>query len=266
MLSMPATTPYDLNFRLFGVPVRISPWFWLVSAMLGSQLGPQPELLLTWVACIFGSILIHEMGHALTGKYFGYRPRVALYWMGGLCQSNAEESPREKLAVLLMGPGAQFLLVALIFLVGKLVWGIGWGTNLQIVKGMIGFRSGPVLIDADISDIALFAYEQLCYINIIWALVNLLPIYPLDGGQITQVLLVGADRVHGARRTHIISLVTAGAVAAYAATRMGSGGDTGGLMRVMFFGSFALMNYQALQAHHDHFIANGPDDADWWKR
>ena len=61
-------------------------------------------------------------------------------------------------------------------------------------------------------------------------------------------------------------VVTAGGVAAYAASRMGSGGDTGGLMRVMFFGSFALMNYQALQAHHDHYLANGPDDADWWKR
>ena len=56
------------------------------------------------------------------------------------------------------------------------------------------------------------------WINLLWGLVNLLPIYPLDGGQATQVVLSQVDRRHGVRRAHIVSLVTAGVLAVLAAS------------------------------------------------
>ena len=37
MFSDVAETPYDLRFRLLGVPVRVHPWFWVISALLGSS-------------------------------------------------------------------------------------------------------------------------------------------------------------------------------------------------------------------------------------
>jgi len=282
MLSMPARTQFDLNFRLFGIPIQVSPWFWLVAAMLGYGISDErPQILLIWVACVFISILIHELGHGLTGRLFGYHPRIALYWMGGLCASNEpERTPRQRLAVLLMGPGAQILLVGLVFAVGWLVWGIGWRGDRVLVTKFLGlpdwFAGGPEGLEAGATEIrravtrgmgdtGFFAYGIMIFINLLWAFLNLLPIYPLDGGQIAQIFLIAANRVHGARRTHIVSMITAGAIAAYLASKMGNG-DTGSLINVIFFGSFALLNYQALQAHHDHYMANGPDDADWWKR
>lgn len=266
MFSMPAPTKFDLNFRLFQIPIQVSPWFWFVTLTMARSLAKEPKLLFAWVVCVFFSILVHELGHGLTGKLFGFRQRIALYWLGGLCQSNGEETPKEKLAVLLMGPGAGFLLAGLVFLVGRVVWGIPFEDDLQLVRRLVGLSSRGIPQPDSMGDLASFAYLQLVYINVIWGLVNLLPIYPLDGGQIAEIFLVQADRVHGERRTQIISLITAGAMAAFFATKTGGGGDPEGLTRVVFFGALAFFSYQRLQAHHDRYIAYGRDDADWWKR
>ncbi len=52
-----AETPYDLRFRLLGIPVRIHPIFWLVSIVLGWRDHNLPMVAL-WVACVFVSILV----------------------------------------------------------------------------------------------------------------------------------------------------------------------------------------------------------------
>ncbi len=60
-----AETQFDLKFRLLGVPVRVHPFFWVVSAVMGWRTNNLPAVLL-WVGCVFVSILVHEFGHALT--------------------------------------------------------------------------------------------------------------------------------------------------------------------------------------------------------
>ena len=94
MFFEPQQTQYDLNFRLLGVPVRIHPWFWLMSAILGWDLvktGPDGFLLLVlWIACVFVSILVHEFGHIFMGVVFGSRGHVVLYGMGGLAIGSAD--------------------------------------------------------------------------------------------------------------------------------------------------------------------------------
>ena len=88
-------------------------------------------------------------------------------------------------------------------------------------------------------------YYDMIWINLIWGLVNLLPIYPLDGGQATQVVLSQVDRRNGVRRCHIVSLVTAGilAVLSFHLNRHD-------YFLVMFFGVLAFLNYQVLQSLH----------------
>ena len=54
------------------------------------------------------------------------------------------------------------------------------------------------------------AYWFLVWINLLWGLVNLLPMWPLDGGQATQILLSLYDRSRGQRWAHIVSLLVAG--------------------------------------------------------
>ena len=53
MLSEPVETLYDINFRLFGVDVRINPWFWLMNVLLGwDTVKNGVEYLVVWVLCV----------------------------------------------------------------------------------------------------------------------------------------------------------------------------------------------------------------------
>src|SRR3954447_11140833 len=99
MLGMPEPTAYDLRFRFLGIPVRVHPLFWLFSAFLAGNEELMPVAI--WIGCVFISILVHEFGHGLMGRAFGYSPSIVLYSMGGLCYSEAErQTPWRRLAVL----------------------------------------------------------------------------------------------------------------------------------------------------------------------
>ena len=71
-----------LSFRLGRIPVRIHAMFFLVSGMLGASGGDMASILI-WVATVFVSVLIHELGHALCGMAFGLAPEIDLHGMGG---------------------------------------------------------------------------------------------------------------------------------------------------------------------------------------
>src|SRR5436309_11786 len=85
MLSEPQPSPYDLHFELFGTRVRIHPFFWLFSAILGwPWMADGFHYLLIWIVCSFLSILLHEFGHIWMGKLFGNDGYIVLYSFGGL--------------------------------------------------------------------------------------------------------------------------------------------------------------------------------------
>ena len=117
MLAIPAPTEYDVKFPLLGIPVRIHPLFWVMAAALGWETHDR-FYVLVWVACVFVSILVHEFGHGLTAERVSRaRPSVFLYLMGGLCSYDKEDrGPWRRAAVLIMGPGAGFLLLCAIVL------------------------------------------------------------------------------------------------------------------------------------------------------
>src|SRR6187401_1848277 len=115
-LGEPAPTQADLHFQLFGFPVRVHPYFWVVSVLMG--LGPgkaDPMDVLVWVAVVFVSILLHEMGHASVQRYYGGHPWITLYSFGRLAScSDGPRSPGWRILILLAGPGAGFLLAAFV--------------------------------------------------------------------------------------------------------------------------------------------------------
>ena len=88
LLSEPGRTQGDLFFTFFGNPVRIHPFFWLIAVFLGdwdAKWGGSPVIpLLVWVVVLLVSIFCHELGHALAMQWYGFRPRIILYGMGGL--------------------------------------------------------------------------------------------------------------------------------------------------------------------------------------
>lgn len=232
MLATPNETNFDLRFRAFGIPVRVHPLFWLISALLGWQDGYVQGTLI-WVGCVFVSILVHEFGHGLMAAAFGYRPSIVLYGMGGLCYSEGERQSRgQRLAVLIAGPGAGFLLAGLV-VVGHLAAGEP--------------RLGPA---------GESVYRYLIFINLFWGFINLLPIWPLDGGQMTGVSLSWFSPRNGMRWGHVISLLASGvlAVCVFSWTR--------DFFLTLFFAYFAFINYQVLSAYHRQYHS-GFEDEGW---
>lgn len=272
MFGMPAPTQFDLNFRLLRIPVRVSPWFWLVTLMIGPK---DPKRAILWIAATFLSILVHEYGHGLMARAFGFRAQIALFGMGGLCASEAErQTPNQRLAVLLAGPGAQFVLLALIILLGGPLLGITLAGNLELARFFLGLPAGDDLERMKLAQsltrsdgVAGDLYQDLFQINLLWPLLNLLPIWPLDGGQIAGELLAKVNPRDGRRWSHIVSMITSALLAFYILYKMQGDVQGTGLLQVLFFASFAFVNFQILQAYHQRYLARGPDeDPDWWTR
>ena len=134
MLFMePTPTPFDLRWRMFGIPVRVQPMFWLVSAVMGwSALAEGFPYLLIWIGCMFVSILVHELGHVWMGQVFGARGHIILYGFGGLAVgSNHLERRWQRIAVCFAGPlaGFGFLSLVLLFL---------WISNPEAFPAYVG--------------------------------------------------------------------------------------------------------------------------------
>jgi Zn-dependent protease len=251
LLYEPEPTPYDLRWRAFGTDFRVHPGFWIMSIILGwppDWAGKHALAgLLIWVACVFVSILVHEMGHILMGRLFGSRGHVILYTFGGLAVgSNTIRHPWKRIAVSFAGPLAGFILALVIGLVGI-------GLAIQ------GAEAHP-LVEA--------AFFDLLQINLAWGILNLFPIWPLDGGQISRDFLGWLFPTNGARVAYVISLVVAGLLAALCLY-------LGMPFNGIFFAVLALGSYQALQAENsrprwERNEETSPvpweRDADWWKR
>jgi stage IV sporulation protein FB len=252
MFGVPGETEFDLKFRLLGIPVRVHPLFWVLAAILGHS-ARDGFLLLLWIGCVFVSILVHEFGHALVARAYGAEPSVVLYSMGGLClYKNSREGPWQRFFVLIMGPGAGFLLMGATIAVACLWLGIrpvdAW--NYQFVGGRI-----------DPPKYAAYALFYLIYINLYWGIFNLMPIMPLDGGQIAMVFLTMHNRREGQRRAFILSVVTAGLLAIYFV-------KLEEYPNALLVGLLAFSSFQMLQAlHYQSRYGNSfEDEADWWKR
>ena len=109
MLGNVAPTEFDLRFSMFGIPVRVHPLFWAVSAFMGWNPN-DIKMTLIWIACVFVSILVHELGHALTARYFGWPPEIVLYHFGGLAmfQPYSGMTTKRSIIVSAAGPFAGF--------------------------------------------------------------------------------------------------------------------------------------------------------------
>src|SRR5216683_2380234 len=115
----PAETSFDLRWRMFNIPVRVHPLFWIVGAALGwerSYVRFGINALLVWMFAMFVSILIHELGHVFMGRVFGTDGHIVLHGFGGLAiGSNNLYNPWKRIAVSFAGPGAQLVLLALVW-------------------------------------------------------------------------------------------------------------------------------------------------------
>ncbi len=245
ILSEPPRTDWDLEFRLFGFPVRVHPLFWLVGVLLGLK-SPTPTALLTWIAAWFVSILVHELGHAVVMRAYGYYPSITLYALGGLASYGAGASsprrsggPAAQIAISAAGPAAGFALAGILFLVLTLAR-IRVAVQFQLPLPVVLFDE--TALPAALSDLI----SHIFFICVFWGLVNLLPVYPLDGGQIAREVLMMVNPAEGTRWSLIVSFVTAGLLAVVALVQWQD------VFTAILFGYLAYVSYQTLAFYSGH--------------
>ena len=184
-------------FSLGNIPVRVSLGYVILALFFSSQLF---ELGLEYGAVgILGltlSLLVHEFGHALVARHYRLEPDVTLVTWGGVCRHQPAANDKQDAFIVVSGPLAGLTL------------------------GLAALAAREFLA-ADLAQRPLFAItlHVLIYIGVYWSVVNLLPLWPLDGGQLFRIAarrFLPAPRAE--RLTHIVSIAVAaiGAISAFA--------------------------------------------------
>jgi Zn-dependent protease len=147
-------------------------------------------VVLLWVAIISGSVLVHELGHAVVARLFGYSSRIQLIGLGGLTHAQGTESMPWHKDVLytLAGPSAGLALG----ISAGLVW-LGWQQ----------LATPPAAVA--------YVLQSLLFANIAWTVLNLAPVATLDGGRITATVLTRVFGRVGFLAAQLLSLALVGA-------------------------------------------------------
>lgn len=155
--------------RIAGINVYLHPTLLLILAFPGVLQGGVESLLL--VASVFGCVLLHEFGHALTARRFGIETEdITLYPIGGVARlRRLPRAPGAELLITLAGPAVNLVIALALWSV--LV--IGAGVNLWATLPVAGF---------------LMVLMQL---NLWLAAFNLIPAFPMDGGRVLRAALSG---------------------------------------------------------------------------
>ena len=233
-----------IRFSLFGIPVEVQPFFWVVAALMGGALSADSRTaffaMALFVIAAFISILIHELGHALTGrKLGGGYAKIVLTTFGGLAYNQGGRFDRQqRFWMIAAGPGAGFAFLIVILAVLALAFNgpDAMAFTSQVLFGMrTPFTSDDLISFMREKPFIHIFLRHLLWINFWWGIINLLPVMPLDGGQITDLF------VRPQQLVFLIGLITGAGMAALAFLLLGS------LYTALLFGYLAWENYKNMQ-------------------
>jgi Zn-dependent protease len=155
--------------RIAGIDIFLHPTFLLLLVYVAMTQGGIGSVIL-W-SSVFGCVLLHELGHALTARRFGIATEdITLYPIGGVARlRRMPRAPGAELLIALAGPAVNVLIVMALWAVQAL--------------GLTGSPWSPNLLGLFVDDLIL--------INLGLALFNLIPAFPMDGGRVLRALLSG---------------------------------------------------------------------------
>jgi Zn-dependent protease/CBS domain-containing protein len=179
-----------------GIDVYVHTTFFILIAWIAFahwQVGHSARAAVAGVAFIlalFGCVVLHEFGHALTARRYGIKTRdITLLPIGGLARlERMPDDPRQELWVALAGPAVNVVIAVALF-----VWLQATGTWVPL--DAITLTGGSFL-------------ERLMVVNLFLVAFNMLPAFPMDGGRVLRALL--AIRMDYTRATQIAATIGQG--------------------------------------------------------
>ena len=225
-------TSRDISFTLFGFPTVIQPFFWLVAVFITAiNIGDIDNMpiwiaqLLVGMAGVMLSILVHELGHALTFRYLFRTPcMIVLHGFGGMAvpyhphrRTYGFRGAVAEGFLSFSGPLAGFVLAFVTFF---LLYHLPVGDGLAF-------------------SLLRFFLQWTTLISVFWGIFNLLPIYPMDGGHISREVFLFFFPRQGVKYSLILSIMCA-ALLAVAALQYGM------IFMAFFLAFFAFQNYQEM--------------------
>lgn len=153
-------------FRFAGIQVYLH-WSWFIVALIEIQSRSKTYDSYVWNAweyiALFAIVLMHEFGHSLACRSVGGQADQIVLWpLGGVAYVDPPQRPGAILWSIAAGPLVNFILLPILWFLTRLHWG-----------------------DPNLQNLVLTIF----YINIMLFCFNVLPFYPLDGGQILRSLL-----------------------------------------------------------------------------
>jgi Zn-dependent protease len=141
-------------------------WEFFSRALHGNLFGAVWQGLIFNIV-VFGTVVLHELGHALAARRYGIGTAdITLLPIGGVARLlDSPGSPKEELVIALAGPAVNIVLAGLIFAV------------LQIAPGLAGIGLVGAL------------FVRWLHINVALLLFNLIPAFPMDGGRVLRAML-----------------------------------------------------------------------------
>ena len=165
--------------RIAGIDLYVHATFLLLLAWVAIQERGQGLAAVAgsmlYIVALFAIVVLHELGHALTARRYGIKTRdITLLPIGGVARlERMPREPRQELLVALAGPAVNVVLA---------LW-------LYVIVRVSGPLPAGELYDIDIISSARAFLYQLCVVNVVLALFNLLPAFPMDGGRVLRALL-----------------------------------------------------------------------------
>ncbi|MCW5808275.1 MAG: site-2 protease family protein [Deltaproteobacteria bacterium] len=171
-------TPWSWRIgSIAGIPIRVHVTLllllgWFAASFWMSGIGPRATAAgLIILVAVFVIIVAHELSHALMARRFGVATRdILLLPIGGIASlERIPERPGQELAIALVGPVVNLVLAAILY---AIVAGAGLPTDPANARGV-----GEAVL------------SQLIWINVVLAVFNLLPAFPMDGGRVLRSVL-----------------------------------------------------------------------------
>lgn len=177
--------------RLFGIPLYVHVTFLLFLGWIGVtswRHGQNALADVLFIIVLFGCVVLHELGHALTARRYGIPTRdITLLPIGGVARlDRMPDDPKQELWVAVAGPAVNVLIAGVLFLVTQLSSGV---FSLGGIESLVsGSFVGRVIA-----------------VNIFLVIFNMLPAFPMDGGRVLRALL--ATRMEYTRATRVAAIV-----------------------------------------------------------